>query len=158
MNDWKFSSLYENRKKRRFFCRFIVLVRRVWQSQDNEKCQRTKDKDKKCYQRWWSSAKTYNSNINVNVDDRSGKTRQNILFEVWRVFPDIFFKLTHTTFSCLNLWHICKPKLQIGGNVINNGRNMIKSSGITYNSKLEAPSKKSYGGIVNGHHLREDEC
>ena len=82
MNDWKFSSLYENRKKRRFFCRFIVLVRRVWQSQDNEKCQRTKDKDKKCYQRWWSSAKTYNSNINVNVDDRSGKTRQNILFEV----------------------------------------------------------------------------
>ena len=35
---------------------------------------------------------------------------------------------------------------------------MIKSSGITYNSKLEAPSKKSYGGIVNCHHLREDEC
>ena len=111
-------------ERKNFFVGFLFSQGEcVWQSQDNEKCQRTKDKDKKCYQRWWSSAKTYNSNINVNVDDRSGKTRQNILFEVWRVFPDIFFKLTRTTFSCLNLWHFCKPKLQVGGNIINNGRN-----------------------------------
>ena len=177
MNDWKFSSLYENRKKRRFFCRFIVLVRRVWQSQDNEKCQRTKDKDKKCYQRWWSSAKTSNPNSNVNVDDRSGKTRQNILFEVSSKIFSLNWLTQHfpvwiygsfvnrgvlTTdgniINIINFQIWSNPQRENTFNIFNNGKNMIKSSGITYNSKLEAPSKKSYGGIVNGHHLREDEC
>ena len=54
-----------------------------------------------------------------------------------KCLPRYFFKLTHTTFSCLNLWHMCKPKLQVGGNIINNGRNVVKSSEITYNSQLE---------------------
>ena len=47
------------------------------------------------------------------------------------------------------------PQRENTFNIFNNGKNIIKSSGITYNSKLEAPSKKSYGGIVNGHHLKE---
>ena len=55
----------------------------VWQSQDNEKCRRTKDKDKKCYQRWWSSAKTYQYWCGWSIIENQTKC------PLWSVFPYI---------------------------------------------------------------------
>ena len=117
--------------------------------------------------------------ININVDDRSAETRQYVLFEVFSEIFSLNWLKQHFSVwiydTCVNQNSKLEETLSIMEEMWSNRQkllttrswrkyyhyhqfsNVVKSSGITYNSKLEPPSKKSYWGIVNGHHLREDE-